>query len=60
VRADCLGTGFFQGLLGLLIMRLGKGIVKGLINRAGELLGIRKGGKWMESTSQLELRVKSL
>lgn len=31
-----------QGPLGLLLMRLGDGIGKGLINRAGGLLGTRK------------------
>lgn len=33
-----------QGLLGLLLMRLGEGIGKGLINRAIGLLGTRKRG----------------
>lgn len=33
-----------QGLLGLLLMRLGEGIGKGLLNRAGRLLGTRKRG----------------
>lgn len=42
-----------QGLLGLLLMRLGKGIGNGLINRAGGLLGTRKRGSgWRVLLSQ--------
>ena len=33
-----------RGLLGLVLMRLGEGIGKGLINRTGGLLGTRKRG----------------
>ncbi|KAL6515405.1 NADH:ubiquinone oxidoreductase subunit 3 [Orobanche minor] len=43
-----------QGLLDLLLMRLGEGIGKGLINRA---FGHTEKGKWIEGASQLELGV---
>lgn len=44
-------------LLGLLLMILGEGIGKGLINRA---FGEMEKGKWIEGASQIELEVGSI
>lgn len=49
-----------QGLLGLLLMRLGEGIRKGAHKPGGRAFGHTEKGKWMEGASQLELGVGSL
>lgn len=53
----CLLIQYWAGLLGLLLMKLGEGIGKELINQA---FGQTEKGKWIKCASQLKLGMGSL